>query len=36
MGSLKLLGLESQRTAVPYRFEIAARREAKGRLVLEA
>jgi hypothetical protein len=32
----KLPGLESQRTAVAYRFRIVGRREAKGRLVLLA
>ena len=32
----ELLGLESQRTAVPYWFGIVGRREAKGRLVLVA
>jgi hypothetical protein len=32
----KLLGLESQRTTVPYRFRIVGRREARGRLVFTA
>ena len=32
--SLKLPGLDTQRTAVPYRFGIVGRREAKGRLAL--
>ena len=35
-GVLMLPGLDTERTSVPYRFGVVARREAKGRLVFVA